>query len=378
MGQKHYSQAYKEEAIQFYLQGHSLLDTLERFGVAQSTLFEWKKRFESRESIPTINVKKERQRREHLEKLALELEVLRMCPGGPTASVKEKLRTIDSLSDKYSIHVLCDALQLPRGTYYNRKRREGKKTSYQINDEIMKPLIEEIFVKSKGRFGRKPIQCKLQERGYRISEKRVSRLMKEMGLEVVKPAYEAVHKKPLPRAVYRNLLSRKFDQPKPNLVWVSDITYIRVADTYYYICVVLDLFSRKVLAYRISDGINAELTLRTFDEAFITRGMPRGLLFHSDQGSQYTASLFREFLRERKVRQSFSKPGNPYDNSVCESFFHTLKKEALYHHLYDNTEQLKEVLEEYIYFYNVERPHRKLKMKTPEQFEAGFPLAATI
>ena len=72
MGQKHYSQAYKEEAIQFYLQGHSLLDTLERFGVAQSTLFEWKKRFESRESIPTINVKKERQRREHLEKLALE------------------------------------------------------------------------------------------------------------------------------------------------------------------------------------------------------------------------------------------------------------------------------------------------------------------
>ena len=79
---------------------------MERFGVAQSTLFEWKKRFESRESIPTINVKKERQRREHLEKLALELEVLRLCPGGPTASVKEKLRTIDSLSDKYSIHVM--------------------------------------------------------------------------------------------------------------------------------------------------------------------------------------------------------------------------------------------------------------------------------
>lgn len=102
------------------------------------------------------------------------------------------------------------------------------------------------------------------------------------------------------------------------------------------------------------------------------------MLFHSDQGSQYTASLFREFLRERNVRQSFSKPGDPYDNSVCESFFHTLKKEALYHQLYDNTEQLKEVLEEYIYFYNVERPHRKLKMKTPEQFEAGFPLAATI
>ena len=90
-------------------------------------------------AITALHLIKERQRREHLEKLALELEVLRLCPGEPTAPVKEKLRTINSLSDKYSIHMLCDVLRLPRGTYYNRKRREGKKTSYQINDKIMKP-----------------------------------------------------------------------------------------------------------------------------------------------------------------------------------------------------------------------------------------------
>ena len=95
-------------------------------------------------------------------------------------------------------------------------------------------------------------------------------------------------------------------------------------------------------------------------------------MFHSDQGAQYTAYVFRQHLRELKVKQSFSTPGNPYDNSVCESFFHTLKKEALYHHLYETPQELEEVLEEYIEFYNGYRPHRKLNMKTPIQYEAEF------
>ena len=87
---------------------------------------------------------------------------------------------------------------------------------------------------------------------------------------------------------------------------------------------------------------------------------------------QNRAYVFRQHLRELKVKQSFSTPGNPYDNSVCESFFHTLKKEALYHHLYETPQELEEVLEEYIEFYNGYRPHRKLNMKTPIQYEAEF------
>ena len=90
------------------------------------------------------------------------------------------------------------------------------------------------------------------------------------------------------------------------------------------------------------------------------------------QGVQYTAFAFREYLRDHGVRQSFSTPGQPYDNSVCESFFHTLKKEALYRHLYEKSEELRMVLEEYIHFYNEERPHRKLNIKTPLQYETEF------
>lgn len=196
--------------------------------------------------------------------------------------------------------------------------------------------------------------------------------MKEMGLSVAKPCYKAEHQKSLPRAYFRNLLARQFDQPQPNLIWVSDITYIKVLDQYYYICVVLDLFSRRILSYSISDFINTALTLAAFDDAFQSRDPPQDLMFHSDQGAQYTSYIFRAHLKELHIKQSFSTPGTPYDNSVCESFFHTLKKEALYHHLYGTPQELQAVLDEYINFYNSQRPHRKLNMKTPIQYESAF------
>lgn len=118
--------------------------------------------------------------------------------------------------------------------------------------------------------------------------------------------------------------------------------------------------------------MDVPLVMETFDDAFAARNKPKGLLFHSDQGAQYTAYAFRTFLKDKKVKQSFSKPGDAYDNSVCESFFKTLKNEALYHHLYKTERDLEEVLDEYIEFYNYQRPHRKLNMKTPIQYETEF------
>lgn len=372
---RNYPQAIRDEAVIYYERGHTFADTRAKYGMAESTFFEWKKRFDQEHPLPDAsagNSNAARKQRRHLEKLALELEVLQQCPCRAEASVDEKVDAVRALSGKYSIRVLCEALGLPRGTYYNRKRQEGKLTTYEINDAIVMPLIKKIFYDSKERFGRKPIRHKLAEMGYYVSEKRIARLMKEMGLEVAKPTYKAEHQKPVPRSIFKNILSRQFDQPKPNLIWVSDTTYIKVRDQYYYICVILDLFSRKVLSYGISNAIDTMLSLSTFDSAFQARNQPRHLTFHSDQGSQFTAYVFRKHLRENKVKQSFSTPGNPYDNSVCESFFHTLKKEALYHHLYNTPQELTAVLDEYIDFYNRYRPHRKLNMNTPIQYEAEF------
>ena len=235
MSKKHYSQSIKDEAVLFYELGHSFVETQAKYGMAESTFFTWKQKFDKahpmHEAITTNRTTCHKSKR-HLEKLALELEVLRQCPCGRNASIDEKVAAVNALCGRYSIHVLCDALSLPRGTYYNRKRREGQRTSYEINDEKLKPLIRQIFHDSKNRFGRKPVHHKLAELGYKVSEKRIVRPMKEMGLSVAKPRYKAEHQKSLPRAYFRNLLARQFDQPQPNLIWVSDITYIKVLDQY--------------------------------------------------------------------------------------------------------------------------------------------------
>lgn len=139
-----------------------------------------------------------------------------------------------------------------------------------------------------------------------------------------------------------------------------------------YLCVIIDLFSRKVIAYNISEDINTELTLTTFESAFINRGKPKELMFHSDQGVQYTSYMFRSFLRDNKVRQSFSTPGSPLDNAVAESFFSSIKKENFRRNFYTSLAEFQEAVDKYIEFYNDYRPHQRLKYKTPNQVEASY------
>lgn len=132
------------------------------------------------------------------------------------------------------------------------------------------------------------------------------------------------------------------------------------------------MFSRKVLSYGISDTIDTVLTMNIFDEAFEERGKPENLIFHNDQRAQYTSYAFRTHLEELKCKQSFLTPGYPYDNSVCESFFNTLKKEAIFYHIYNSAAELAAVLDEYIEYYNEVRMHQPLKMKTLSQVETEF------
>ena len=131
MGQKHYSKAIRNEAVLFYERGRSFAETRAKYGMAESTFFEWKKRFDQEPPLYEPaggSTKAARNAQLHLEKLALELEVVRQCPCGINASIDDKIGAINALSGRYSIRVLCEALNLPRGTYYNRKRRENQLT----------------------------------------------------------------------------------------------------------------------------------------------------------------------------------------------------------------------------------------------------------
>lgn len=370
----YYPDNFKIEVVKHYKMHHSISATLEKYEIARSTLFKWKKKYEEnyffRVSKEPANTSHKAQA--HLDKLNKIVAASKELKCGVTSSITEKVAEIKRLEGKYSIHVLCEALQIPRGTYYNRKKKGDIPNRYELADRELSVMIREIFYHSRERFGRNPIKYKLQEQGFQVSKTRISRLMKEMGLEVKSAPYTMEHKKSLSRNKFRNLLQGEFSPEAPNAIWASDITYVKVKDQYMFVCVVIDLFSRKVLSYGISSTIDTVLTMNTFDEAFEERGQPQNLIFHSDQGVQYTSYAFRTHLEELKCRQSFSAPGYPYDNSVCKSFFNTLKKEAIYYHIYDSAAELAAVLDEYIGYYNEVRMHRTLKMKTPSQVETEF------
>ena len=170
-----------------------------------------------------------------------------------------------------------------------------------------------------------------------------------------------------------NHLNQAFTQDAPNLAWVSDFTYLKAAGKWYYLCVVIDLFARKVIGWNLAAKPDVELTMIAFQRAYQSRNVRYGLIFHSDRGSQYTAFAFRRLLDSLNVVQSFSKKGYPFDNAVCESFFKYLKKERTNRKIYHSFDDLKRDVFDYIEgFYNNRRPHSSLGYLTPNEKEALF------
>lgn len=136
-----------------------------------------------------------------------------------------------------------------------------------------------------------------------------------------------------------------------------------------YLCVIIDLFSRRVVGCRVSKKSSTHLVTATFKKAFEDRGRPADLTFHSDRGGQYISDTFMELLRSCGVRQSFSNSGRPYDNAVAETFFSTFKKEEAYRRDYTSEADFRKSVDEYICFYNEVRPHQTLAYKPPARFE---------
>lgn len=169
-----------------------------------------------------------------------------------------------------------------------------------------------------------------------------------------------------------NILKQQFNPHSPNQAWVSDITYIRVQAYFCYLCVIIDLYARKVIAYRTSRRIDSDLAIKTLNTALEQRGYPTGVLFHSDRGVQYTCGAFKNALLNAGFVQSFSAKGHPYDNAVAEAFFKFLKKEETNRRTYNSIQELNISLFEYVNFYNTQRPHSSNDYLTPKQKEDIF------
>jgi transposase InsO family protein len=167
-----------------------------------------------------------------------------------------------------------------------------------------------------------------------------------------------------------NLLKRDFDVAAPNTAWVTDITYLATLEGWLYLAVILDLFSRRVVGYAMSERIDRELVLETLRKALANRPEVRGLIHHSDRGSQYASEDYRAALDEAGITCSMSRRGDCWDNAVAESFFGTLKVELIYPHPLQTCNATRITVADYIEtFYNIRRRHSSLDYQSPVEFE---------
>ncbi len=365
-----YTKEMRGKAIKLYQDGATVKEIQKCFGMARSTLMLWLKesRPDERGQIPREIYLLQKE----LDRLRLENQIFRESGCAPSSPLHIRIEAIRHLSENYSVHRLCQTLQVQRSTYYHRILRSPEKTQLQIEDEQLRPIIQDVFEKSGQRFGARKIRAKLMEAGHTVSERRVLRLMKELNLSSKgqRPRLNTANDRQY--QYYPNKLKRNFLTDAPNKVWVSDITYAKVGMDFFYLCVIIDLYSRKVIGYEISEHIDTALVMAAVQNALAYRDCPPGFVFHSDQGTQYTAYEFRSYLRELGILQSFSAPGSPHDNAVAESFFASIKKEDFRRSYYVTEDAFRKAVDAYIDFYNSYRPHQSLGFLTPDQAEAQY------
>lgn len=361
----------KRSLVARYRTGESVAEICADTGVPRSTFYTWIRPYTitMTDSGHAVSQQEFIKMKQKLQKLEQKIEILQKVNCTVSAPLQEKLQELAKLHGQYSVHALCEALCVSRGTFYNHIFRRKEVTAYDKRRTEMKEHIQAAFDESQQRFGANKIVAVLAERGVRASPQYVAELMREMGLQSVSICSKRDYQKSERLAKKQNMLQRQFKADAPNRVWVSDITCFKVNGKYLYVCVILDLFSRKVVAHRVSPKNSTYLVTSTFRQTYQNRNEPRQLMFHSDQGSQYTSSAFRKLLRMNKVVQSFSKSGRPHDNAVAESFFASMKREEIYRRHYHSQRQFAESISDYVKFYNTRRPHSTLNYKAPDGFE---------
>jgi putative transposase len=252
-----------------------------------------------------------------------------------------------------------------RGFYRSLKEEQPAEEEMEVRS-----AIQQIALQHRRRYGYRRITAELHRRGMPVNHKRVARIMREDNLLGMQPKQFVVttnsnHK----LEIYLNLAGR-MKLTGINQLWVADITYIRLKAEFVYLAVILDGFSRKVVGWALDRTLAIRLTIGALEQAIESRQPEPGLVHHSDRGLQYASEEYIKVLENNRVIPSMSRPANPYDNASCESFMKTLKREEIYANKYDDLENLRANIEEFIeQYYNRLRLHSALGYRSPEEFE---------
>ena len=275
------------------------------------------------------------------------------------------------LQHQYTIKTLCRVLKVNPSTYY--KHFYSKPAPRIYENQVVRKHILQIYSDYDNSLGAYKIRRVLErDYGISISLGRVYRRINTMNLpkhSTEKSKWKHSHKE---NGNCFNYLNQQFNPSSPNSVWASDFTYIKVNGFFHYLCVVMDLFSRKIIGWNISNRHDVDLTMKAFEKAYLDRGEPEYVLFHSDCGYKYTAFTFRQMLKRCNVVQSFSQKGYPYDNACTDSFFLHMKRECINRKSFRNQDELRLCCFEYINRYNSKLPHSSLGDYTPDEIEQFY------
>jgi len=276
---------------------------------------------------------------------------------------------IDAKKAKFPISDLCRVLQVRRSGYYAWLEREESARAKE--DRVLSVEVAAVFAESKKRYGSPRVHGELRNRGRRVCRHRIARLMREQRLRARAPRkfVRTTHANPgLPIAP--NLLERKFSPEAPNRVWAGDVTYLPTREGWLYLAVLLDLYSRRVIGWAMSERNDDALTLAALRMALDQRQPEPGLVHHSDRGATYASGTYQDALAKHGLVCSMSRKGNCWDNAVIESFFSSLDIECENGEMFPSRAAARREVAEYILgFYNPTRLHSTLGYLSPMEYE---------
>lgn len=280
------------------------------------------------------------------------------------ASVKYKV--IYRHREKYSISEMCRFFEVSRSGYYDYVRR----MDVPAKDLPLAEKIREYQSVCRNTYGYRRVHIWLERNGIHCNPKTVLRVMNKYNLlSVIRRKRYVKYGEYLHR--YPNLLNRNFAAERPNQKWVTDISYIRTGQGFLYLSVIRDLYDNSIIAYRTGTEQNINLVLNTIKAAKRKEKVTAQLQLHSDQGFQYTSQAYYKLTQRYGITPSMSRRGNPYDNALAENFFSILKTECIYRTKIATLAEARELIDDYIYFYNNQRIQTKTKL-TPMEFRCQY------
>lgn len=272
----------------------------------------------------------------------------------------------------HSLTQMCRVMGLSRSGYYEWLERQGKPSSRTVQRKLLDQHVKEIYYAKRGRAGSPRLTHHLHALGHIYDKKTIASSMQRQDLRAkaarkFKATTNSKHNLP----VADNLLKQDFSATRPDQKWVSDITYLWTEEGWVYLAVILDLYSRMVVGWAMSERMTAALVVDALRSALWRRNRPRGVIVHSDRGSQYCSKEYQKLFRKYGLRCSMSAKGNCYDNACAESFFHSLKVEAIHGERFVTREVIHSSVFEYIEVdYNRSRLHSSLGYISPADYEA--------